>query len=96
MGRKPGSKNKHSRKNHRSACKWCGADFAHFHTTTETCSPVCRHRLRHYRDALGFDPDRPMGDMVPSAAVAEVVAALVAAERYRRSTHHTTPHHPCA
>jgi hypothetical protein len=99
MSRPFGSRNKKYRTKHTSKCKWCGREFAHVNETTETCGKQCRHRLRHYRDALGLDPDTPKPNTTAAYAVDEFVAALIEAEQLRRRRdqgEQLGTSHPCA
>lgn len=99
MPRPKGSKNKKYRAKHTTRCKWCGVPFAHVNETTETCSKICRHRLRHYRDALGFDPDTPKPHTTAAYAVDELIAGLIEAEQLRRlsaARDQAGTSHPCA
>lgn len=68
-------------------CVWCGAEFLAHRCDTRTCTGKCRLRLQRFRKELGWEPDRPPGDMTAGAAIDLVILTLIRREAEARALH---------
>lgn len=66
-------------------CVWCDSKFKTSRGDSRTCTGKCRLRLATFRKNLGWEPDRPPGDMTAGAAIDLVILTLIRREAAARA-----------